>query len=179
MSRIIPLAAGQGDAATQNTLAGVKAKLGMVPNLFNTFALAPAALNGYLAFSDALSKGRLTAAQRELIALVVAQTNACQYCLSAHTLIGKGAGLSEQAISEARKGQATQSLEQALISLAKTVVHQQGQLSDADLAAANSSGIDSGLVIEVVANVTLNLLTNYVNHAAQTDVDFPVVSLAV
>lgn len=119
MSRITPLSAGQGDAATQATLAGVKAKLGMVPNLFNTFALAPAALNGYLAFSDALSKGRLTAAQRELIALVIAQTNACQYCLSAHTLIGKGVGLSEQAITAARQGQAAQSLEQALISLAK------------------------------------------------------------
>ena len=177
MSRISPLSANQGDAATQATLAGVKAKLGMVPNLFGTFALAPAALNGYLAFSDALSKGQLTAVQRELVALVVAQTNACQYCLSAHTLIGKGAGLSEQAMIDARKGLAAQSFDQALISLAQSIVVQKGQLSDADLAAARSAVLNDGLIIEVLANVGLNLLTNYTNHVAQTKVDFPVVSL--
>ena len=102
MTRIAPVSLDQADVATQATLNGLKAKLGMVPNLFATFAQASAVLNGYLAFSDALSKGRLSAAQRELIALAVGQTNACQYCLSAHTLIGKGAGLSEAAIRAAR-----------------------------------------------------------------------------
>jgi AhpD family alkylhydroperoxidase len=69
----------------------------MVPNLFSTFAQSPAVLNGYLGFSDALGKGVLTAAQREIVALAVAQANECQYCLSAHTLMGKGAGLSSEA----------------------------------------------------------------------------------
>lgn len=177
MSRIQPLASGQGDAATQATLAGVKAKIGMVPNLFSTFALSSPALNGYLAFSDALSKGRLTAAQRELIALAVAQTNSCQYCLSAHTLIGKGAGLSENDISAARHGKAQNPLDQGLVTLANQIVRLQGQLSNADLNAAKNAGIDDGLVLEVIANVALNILTNYTNHAAQTQVDFPVVAL--
>ncbi|WP_298210285.1 carboxymuconolactone decarboxylase family protein [Acidovorax sp.] len=179
MSRIAPVAIAQADTATQATLNGVKAKLGMVPNLFSTFAQAPAALNGYLAFSDALSKGRLSAAQRELIALAVGQANACQYCLSAHTLIGKGAGLSEAAIRSARSGTADNAQDKALVELAVKIVRQRGVLADSDLAEAAAAGVDGGLVIEVAANVALNTLTNYTNHIAGTDVDFPVVQVAL
>ena len=142
MTRIAPVSLAQADAATQTTLNGVKAKLGMVPNLFATFAQAPAALNGYMAFSDALSKGRLSAAQRELIALAVGQTNACQYCLSAHTLIGKGAGLSEAAIRAARSGTAEGVQDKALVELAIKIVRQRGVLADSDLAAAAAAGVD-------------------------------------
>lgn len=179
MSRIAPVALAQADTATQATLNGVKAKLGMVPNLFSTFAQAPAALNGYLAFSDALSKGRLSAAQRELIALAVGQANACQYCLSAHTLIGKGAGLSEAAIRSARSGTADNAQDKAVVELAVKIVRQRGVLADSDLAEAAAAGVDGGLVIEVTANVALNTLTNYTNHIAGTDVDFPVVQVAL
>ena len=179
MTRIAPVSLAQADAATQTTLNGVKAKLGMVPNLFATFAQAPAALNGYMAFSDALSKGRLSAAQRELIALAVGQTNACQYCLSAHTLIGKGAGLSEAAIRAARSGTAEGVQDKALVELAIKIVRQRGVLADSDLAAAAAAGVDHGLVIEVTANVALNVLTNYTNHIAGTDVDFPAVPVAL
>ncbi|AOW15272.1 alkylhydroperoxidase [Hydrogenophaga crassostreae] len=179
MSRIAPVALAQADPTTQATLNGVKAKLGMVPNLFATFARSPAALNGYLAFSDALSKGRLSAAQRELIALAVGQTNACQYCLSAHTLIGKGAGLSDAAMRDARSGTADNAHDKALVELAVKIVRQRGVLADSDLADAAANGVDHGLVIEVTANVALNVLTNYTNHIAGTDVDFPVVAVAL
>lgn len=179
MPRISPLAAGDGDAATQTTLSAVKAKLGMVPNLFATFARAPAALNGYLALSDALGKGRLSARQREIIALVVAQTNACQYCLSAHTALGKGVGLSDSAVLDARAGRATDPLDQALATLAQRIVSQRGVLTDQEVAAARSAGISDELLLEVIANVALNVLTNYTNHIAATDVDFPAVSTAM
>lgn len=179
MPRINPLAAGDGDAATTNTLNAVKAKLGMVPNLFATFARAPAALNGYLALSDALSKGRLDARQREIIALVVAQANECQYCLSAHTALGKGAGLSDSAVLDARAAKAADALDQALATLALRIVRQRGALTDQDVVAARSAGISDELLLEVIANVALNVLTNYTNHIAATEVDFPAVPPAV
>ena len=102
--RIAPLDPASADPAVAATLAGVKAKLGVVPNLFRTFARSPAALDGYLALSDALAGGRLSAGQREIVALSVGQANRCGYCLAAHTLIGKGAGLSETDIHAARTG---------------------------------------------------------------------------
>lgn len=179
MPRINPLAAGAGDAATQTTLSAVKAKLGMVPNLFATFARAPAALNGYLALSDALGKGRLDARQREIVALAVAQANECQYCLSAHTVLGKGAGLSDRAVLDARAGRADDALDRALAVLAQRIVRQRGVLTDEEVATARSAGIGDELLLEVIANVALNVLTNYTNHIAETDVDFPVVPTAL
>ncbi|MEB5091642.1 carboxymuconolactone decarboxylase family protein, partial [Pseudomonas aeruginosa] len=111
MTQIAPLTIDTADAATAATLKAVKAKLGMVPNLFATLAHAPAALNGYLGLSETLGTGRLNASQREIVALAAGQANRCQYCLSAHTLIGKGAGLSAEAIAAARTGQAANALD--------------------------------------------------------------------
>lgn len=111
--------------------------------------------------------------------LAVGQTNACQYCLSAHTLIGKGAGLSEVAIRAARSGSAEGVQDKALVELAIKIVRQRGVLADSDLADAAAAGVDHGLVIEVTANVALNVLTNYTNQIAGTDVDFPAVPVAL
>jgi len=177
MPRITPVTLNQTDDATSATLNAVKDKIGMIPNLFSTLALAPAALNGYLTLSDALEKGRLSARQREVIALAVSQINACQYCLSAHTLIGKGAGLSEADTIDARNGQSNDPLENAIASLAIKIVRQQGRLSDDELNAARSAKLDDALIMEIVANVALTLLSNFTNNIASTDIDFPLVNV--
>ncbi len=90
MSRIAPVVSSNVDPKVAATLNQVKASLGMVPNLFATLANSPAALDGYLSLSKTLSHGRLSARQREIVALTVAQENECRYCLSAHTALAKG-----------------------------------------------------------------------------------------
>lgn len=177
MARIQPINRNEATGAVAATLNGVKAKLGVVPNLFTTFAHAPAVLNGYLALSEALTHGRLTAAQRETLALAIGQANSCQYCLSAHTLLAKGAGLDATAIRNARQGQANDPLTDALARLAVKIVQQRGVLTDDDLEQARAAGADDGLIVEVIGSVALNTLTNYTNHIAATDIDFPVVAL--
>lgn len=177
--RIAPLDPASADPAVAATLAAVKAKLGVVPNLFRTFARAPAALNGYLAFSDALSGGRLDAGRREIVALAVGQANSCAYCLAAHSLIGKGAGLSEADIRAARAGASADAADAALAVFARQLTESRGVVDDADLAAFKRAGFDDGHVLEVVALVALNTLTNYTNHVAGTIVDFPVVPLEI
>lgn len=177
MARIQPINRNEATGQLASTLDGVKAKIGVVPNLFGTFAQSPAVLNAYLAFSEALTKGNLTAQQREVIALAVGQTNSCQYCLSAHTLLGKGAGLSPEAIRQARDGASVDPLDDALAKLAVKIVNRRGVLSDADLSEARSAGLTDSLIVEVIAHVALNTLTNYTNHIAATDIDFPVVQL--
>lgn len=76
----------------------------MLPNLFSTLALFPAALDGYLQQNETLQHGALSGKQRKTVSLAAAQFNQCAYCLSAHTLMGKGAGLSPEAIAQARDG---------------------------------------------------------------------------
>jgi uncharacterized peroxidase-related enzyme len=177
MARIQPINRNTASSEVNAKLDAVKAKLGKVPNVFATFAHSSAVLNGYLVFSEALSHGKLSAAQREAVALAIAQANSCQYCLSAHTLIAKGAGLSAEQIKEAREAKAGDASTDAILKLAVKIVNQRGILSDQDFTEAYLSGIDDELVLEVIANVALHTFTNYTNHIAQTDVDFPVVNV--
>jgi len=179
MPRIAPIDTAKASAGVQATLSAVKAKIGMVPNLFTTFARSSAVLDGYLAFADALGKGMLTPAQREIISLTVGQANACGYCLSAHTLMGKGAGLSAEGIRNAREGKADSVIDNAVASFASRVVETRGQVTDADIAAARLAGLDDARIVEVIANVAINVLTNYTNNVAHTDIDFPKVNVAL
>jgi uncharacterized peroxidase-related enzyme len=169
MTRIAPLNPADASPAIAETLAGVKAKLGLLPNLITTLAHSPGALNGYLALSGALAESLLDARQREIVALAVGQANECAYCLAAHTAIGKGAGLSGDAIAAARRGDG------ALAHFARVLTETRGNASDADYQAFLAGGFSPAQALDVVALVALNTLTNYANHLAGTVVDFPAV----
>lgn len=177
MSRIAALRREAAEPKTATTLDAVKSKLGMVPNLFSTFARAPAVLDAYLAFSDALGRGKLSARQREIISLTVGQANSCQYCLSAHSTLAKHAGMTETDVRAARAGTAADRVDAAVAALAQQIVQRRGSVSDSELAAARACGLDDPMIVEIVANVGLNILTNYTNNLAQTEIDFPVVSV--
>ena len=177
MPRILPVSPDQTDAKTAATLKAVEAKLGMLPNLFTTLAQAPVALNGYLQLAEVLGKGRMSARQREMIAIAVAQENACAYCLSAHVAIGQGAGLSDDDIERARYGGARDAKDDAVTDLVLRIVQSRAAIDDSALADAHQAGLDDGLIIEIIAHVAMNVLTNYVNRIADTEVDFPVVDL--
>ena len=120
-----------------------------------------------------MGKGALSAKTREQIALAVGQANGCDYCLAAHSAIGKMVGLTTDQILDSRRGTSVDSKTDAIIRFARQVVEKQGRVTDADLADARISGLDDAAVAEIVANVALNIFTNYFNHVAETDIDFP------
>lgn len=177
MPRIQPVELHHADAKTAATLKAVQAKLGVLPNMFTTMAHAPVVLGGYLQLSETLSQGRLNARQREIIALAVAQENQCEYCLSAHAALGKGAGLSNDDIERARGGEAVNPADAAIARLALRIARSRADLTDDDLALARQAGLDDGQILEVIGQVALNVLTNYVNRIAGTAVDFPLLKL--
>ncbi|MDX2030225.1 MAG: carboxymuconolactone decarboxylase family protein [Blastocatellia bacterium] len=160
-------------------LDGVKAKIGMVPNLMRTYANSPAALEGYLNFSGALAGGLLDAKLREQIALTVADANSCEYCLSAHTAIGKMVGLNESEIVSSRQASSGDAKVDAALKFAHQIVVKRGEVFDSEVQAVREAGYTDGEIVEIVANVALNIFTNYFNHVAQTVVDFPKVRLAI
>ena len=173
MNRIAQLDPVSATGKTRQLLHGVQAKLGIVPNLFRVLGNSPAALEGYLNFSGALSGGVLDARVREQIALAVAEINDCAYCRSAHTYIGGKVGLSEREMVDARRVVAGDARTEAILKLARSIVVQRGDLSDAEFKAARAAKLTDAEIVETTANVALNILTNYVNHVAQTVVDFP------
>ncbi len=177
MSRIIIPTVDQSHAAAKPLLAAVQQQLGVVPNLMKLVGHSPAALEGYLSFNGALAKGKLSPQLREQIALAVAQHNGCDYCLSAHDYLGRNvAKLSQAQIDAARQARASDASVHAALQFAQQVVANKGRVSDAELATLRSAGFDEASTIEIVATVALNVLTNYINNVAQTDIDFPKVS---
>jgi uncharacterized peroxidase-related enzyme len=177
MPRIAPVVSSDVDSKVAATLSQVEKSLGMVPNLFATLANAPVALDGFLSLSKTLSRGRLTARQREIVALAVGQENECRYCLSAHTASSKSVGLDDAGALKLRKGDGDDPFERALASFAKAIVRRRGHISDEEMESVRKAGINDGLVMEIVANVALNTLTNYANEVADTVIDFPVVEV--
>ena len=178
MPRIKPVDPASTEQKSQQLLDAVNNKLGTVPNIFKVMAHAPAALEGYLNFSGALGAGALSPQLREQIALVTAGVNQCDYCASAHTLMGKGTGLDEDELQRNLNGEATDSKTQVALSFAKKVVQARGVVTNDDLAELHSAGFNDEETIEIVAHIGLNLFTNYFNHIAETEVDFPLVSTA-
>jgi AhpD family alkylhydroperoxidase len=138
-----------------------------------TMATSPVVLEGYLGFTGALANGRLSPLIRAQVALAVAEANRCDYCLSAHTVLGKQAGLSEDAIVAAREGQADDPKAKAAVQLARLIVSRRGQVSDAEVANARRAGLSEGELAEIVAAVAINIFTNYLNLVASTEIDFP------
>lgn len=176
MPRITPIDPKTAEGAAKELLDGVQAALGATPNLMRTLAQAPAALEAYLGLSKSLSAGPFTNAVREQVALAIAGANHCDYCASAHTLLGRNAGVPDGELQANLEGRSSTPHTQALLDLARTIVDKRGFASDADLVQARDAGVSDAEVVALVAEVALNTFTNYLNHVAQTEVDFPHVS---
>jgi uncharacterized peroxidase-related enzyme len=174
MSRIAIPSVEDSATASQTLLAEVKKQLGVVPNLMKMVGNSPAALQGYLALNGALAQGSLGVPLRERIALAVAEANRCDYCLSAHSYLGTHAArLSPDEIAAARSGASADASAAAALAFARRVLDARGHVADTDLAAVRAAGYSDAGIVEIVVNVALNVLTNYVNSVAQTEIDFP------
>ena len=178
MSRLSIPAREDAPAKSQPLLDAVEKQLGVVPNLFRLVGTSPAALEGYMGLNGALGR-TLDAKTRERIALAVAQANGCDYCLSAHSYLGLNlAKIDDAEIALNRAGHSGDAKADAAVVFARKVLDARGRVSDADIAAVRLAGFSEPQVIEIVASVALNVLTNYINNVAQTDIDFPVVLAA-
>jgi uncharacterized peroxidase-related enzyme len=178
MSRIAVPTREAAPAASQPLLDAVEKQLGVVPNLFRLVGLSPAALQGFLGLSGALAK-TLDVKTRDRIALAVAQSNGCDYCLSAHTYLGLNlAKIDDAEIALNRKGASGDPKANAAVALAAKVNQARGKVSDADLQAVRAAGFTDAQIIEIIAVVAENIFTNFVNIVAGTEIDFPVVHTA-
>ena len=173
MSRLTQVSDDQASPAAADLFTAIKSKVGMVPNLYRVLANEPAALKATLTFGEELGKGSFDQKTREAIALAVAGANNCDYCASAHTAISKNLKVDDAEIQSRLNARSSDDKLQAILTFAKAVVDERGFVSDAQLQAARDAGLNEGEIVETIVNVVANILTNYVNHIAQTDIDFP------
>ncbi len=177
MPRIQPIdpATATGEAATH--LATARKMFGGTPNLVTTAANAPSSLGAMLGMFAYMGKGTLGARVGEQIAITVAQSNGCGYCLSAHTALGKMHGLDPAELAAAKRAGSVTPKTAAILKLALAINQHRGQVSDGVLAEARKAGITDAEIVEVVGHVALNVFTNYLNNVCETAIDFPVVAL--
>lgn len=155
-------------------LEGVQKKIGMVPNMYRLVSNSPATLEGLLALNGALSKSTLGGAITERIALAVANHNGCTYCNSAHTFLARNvAKLDDGEIAAARTGNASDLKASYALKFAQDIIRERGRVSEEDVRRARSAGFNDAELVEIVAHVALNTLTNYLNEVFDTEVDFP------
>ena len=173
MSRIQLVDPESAEGKQKELLDGVQKKLGMTPNLLRGLANSPAALQTYLSASTALGEGNLSAQLREQIALAVAESNNCDYCLAAHSAVGKMVGLNQDEIADARQASSSNSVIEAALQFARRIVETRGWVTDADLERVRDAGFGDAEITEIVANVAFHTFTNYFNHIAETPIDFP------
>ena len=178
MSRLnTPASIEASPEASRSSLEAVAKSLGSVPNLFRLVGNSPAALQGYLSLSTAASASKLGARTQERIALAVAEINGCDYCLSAHSYLGRNlAKLDDAEITANRNGSSNDIRAAAAVRFATQVVNARGHISHGELDAVKSAGYSDAEIVDIVLAVALNTFTNYINEVAKTEIDFPLVS---
>lgn len=175
MSRFTIPTRDSAPSASQPILDAVNAQLGVIPNLFRLVAQSPAALAGMTGLSGALGK-TLDVKTRERIAIATAEVNGCDYCLSAHNYLGLNlAKISPEEIALNRKGASGDAKADAAVRFAAKVAQTRGKVGAEDLAAVRKAGYSDAQIIDVIAAVGENFLTNLFNNVAQTEIDFPVI----
>jgi uncharacterized peroxidase-related enzyme len=176
MTRLQSLDPAQAAGKNKEMFDAIYTKFGVVPNMMRTMGNSPAFLEGYLKLSGALGGGALGVKTSALIALAVAEVNACNYCLSAHTYLGAHfAKLDEASMDAARLGESKDGKTKSILQFAQLLVKKRGHVSNEDVSAVKTSGATDAEIAEIVGHVALNTLTNYFNTTANTQIDFPLV----
>lgn len=158
--------------------AQIKKAIGNVPNTFATIAAhGPAALKAVLAADTVLASGSLTRSDREIIKLVISEAAGCDYCVAAHSLLGKLVGVTPEVLRQVRDGQPTGDAQRdALIAFVRKLASTSGTISDGDFAAIKAAGYSDTQLVEISLAFATTAFTNVFNRINDTEIDFPAVA---
>jgi len=176
MPRLNVVEPDQAPGQTAQMFEQAKKSMGKVPNILKGMGNSPAALGVYLQSKGALGKGVLSKTDAEVIALVTAEVNGCDYCAAAHTGAAKAAGLSDAEALNIRRGQPSDEKHQALARFVRRVIDTRGFVEDHDVDAVRNVGYDDAAIAEICAHIAVNYFTNIFNHVNETELDFPAVA---
>lgn len=180
MTRLTAPAVADAPEAAQPLFDAIRKAAGKLPNAYALIgSLSPAALKVALEGDAALSKGSLSRADIEAIRVAVSAQNGCDYCVAAHTVIGKMAGLKADELRQLRgaagdAGSVEDTKRQALVDFARHVTSTTGTVAADRVQAVLAAGWTSTQVIEALLTISLIGFTNLVNRVNDTPLDFPV-----
>ena len=160
-------------ANNQGIFDNLQKGLGFVPNLYAYFSKSETALGDYLAFQN--RKSTLRAKEREVINLVTSQINGCRYCQSAHTVLGKMNGFTDEQVLEIRKGSAPfDSKLDALVKFTASTVENRGRATEESKEAFFEAGYTEANLVDVVIVIGDKIISNYIHNLTDFEIDFPI-----
>lgn len=171
MSRINAISPEQATGHTAEVYSAITKALGKVPNLFQAIGVNSNALQTLLGIGPSLKT--ISGAEKETIALVVAQKNNCGYCLAAHTVLAGMHKISKEETLNIRKGNPEGQKQKALVNFVSEIVTEKGHVSDKTLNEFRAAGYSDAQIPDVLFAVVENFYTNFFNHINRTEVDFP------
>lgn len=173
MSKFTVPTRGEVSENNQAIFDNLQKGLGFVPNIYAYYAKNETALGDYLALQN--RKSTLNAKEREVINLVTSQINGCRYCQSAHTVLGKMNGFTDEQVMEIRKGVATFNTKiDALAKFTKAVVENKGKVDQEVKDNFFNAGYTEANLIDVVIVVGDKVISNYINNLIGFEIDFPI-----
>lgn len=173
MSNFKVLSREEAKPEVQAIFDALKAKVGMIPNLYAFIGHSATTLPGYLAFDEALGKGSFNGKERQAIFLAVSQVNGCHYCQSAHTALGKMNGFTEEETLQLRDGSIADKKLNVIVNLAADITRSHGRPSKKLVDAFFALGYDNAALVDLVAHVAYKTMANYIHNIAQFPTDFP------
>lgn len=177
MSRINLVTPEQANEEQLALYAAIEKQIGMVPNFLKVFANSPAALTAFLGLHTIANEGDLDAKTKERIALGLAEQNACEYCVSAHTAIGKSVGLTGDEMEANRSGGSQDAKAGVAVKFARSLAENNGEVNTAELLEIRNVGYSDAEIVEIITHVGMNILTNILGKASRVEIDFPKVAL--
>ena len=177
MSRINVVTDAQANEEQKELYDAIQSQLGMVPNFLKVFANSPAALRAFLGLHTIANEGSLDLQTRERIALGLAEQNACEYCVSAHSAIGRKAGLSSAEIEANRAGGSEDAKAAIAVKFARSLAEHNGEVTTAELLEVREAGYSDAEIVEIITHVGMNVMTNILGKASRVEIDFPKVEI--
>ncbi|MCC3860171.1 carboxymuconolactone decarboxylase family protein [Pseudemcibacter aquimaris] len=166
MSRINLVTTETANPEQQELFDAIQGQLGMVPNFLRIFANSPAALTAFLGLHSIADAGELDLMTKERIALALAEQNACEYCVSAHTAIGRKAGLTGAEMDANRAGTSQDAKAAIAVKFAKSLAEHNGEVTTSELLEMRNAGYSEAEIVEVITHVGMNVLTNILGKQA-------------
>jgi uncharacterized peroxidase-related enzyme len=175
MSRLFTQPAEQATGHTAEIFTNIRKAIGMVPNAYAAIGNnSPVALEAALNLDGALRKGSLSAKDIEAVKLAVSQRAACDYCLAAHTLAGRKAGIPADSMTALRRDEATgDARTDALVHFVHTLVSTSGTVPEAAVRAVQAAGVTDAQIVDVLLAIASITFTNLFNRVNDTALDFP------
>ncbi|MBL6933572.1 MAG: carboxymuconolactone decarboxylase family protein [Rhodospirillales bacterium] len=157
---------------SREAIASVEAKMGFLPNIYGILAESPSVIKAYTSITQLLNRGAFSPAEQQLMLLTTSAVNGCEYCVAAHTMVGRMAHLDDATIQAVRNGTPiADSKMAALHAFTKSVVENRGWVAPEEVDAFIGAGFVKAQVLEVILAISLKTISNYVNHFAGTPLD--------